>query len=114
MLAELFFHHQVIIELITGWVLGKGPCGNLCNKGDIGRSTNTTRPSMISANPDYLGTFSKEYKTVKHPFQIVDFNETVIAMSEHGKWEQEIMHFSVIMKKDEEKIDIAYVLVCYE
>ncbi|XP_060593498.1 uncharacterized protein LOC132747979, partial [Ruditapes philippinarum] len=103
----------VTIELITGWVLGKGPCGSGCTKSDIGRSTRLTRPKMVSNNPDYLGKFSKEQKSNASTELISmdtrvnsTYNESVIAVSEKGKWEQEIMHFSVIMEKDIQRMDI--------
>ncbi|XP_060582136.1 uncharacterized protein LOC132738608 isoform X2 [Ruditapes philippinarum] len=105
----------VTIELITGWVLGEGPCGPGCTKSDIGRSTRLTRPQMVTTNPDYLGKFLKEHKS-NASTQLIPmdtrvnstYNETVIAISEKGNWEQEIMHFSVIMEKDKERMDIMF------
>jgi hypothetical protein len=68
---------------------------------------------MVSNNPDYLGKFSKEQKSNASTELISmdtrvnsTYNESVIAVSEKGKWEQEIMHFSVIMEKDIQTMDI--------
>jgi hypothetical protein len=112
-----FYNHQVILELITGWVLGKGPCGPSCSKVDIGRSTKSTRATIISSDSHSLGTFALEYKKSDKATNKTEintrvnsfYNETVIAISETGKWEQEIMHFSVIMESDKQEIDIRYV-----
>jgi hypothetical protein len=68
---------------------------------------------MVTTNPDYLGKFLKEHKS-NASTQLIPmdtrvnstYNETVIAISEKGNWEQEIMHFSVIMEKDKERMDI--------
>jgi hypothetical protein len=94
-------------------VLGEGPCGSGCTKSDIGRSTRLTRPQVVSNNPNYLGKFSKEHtsnaltRLIPMDTRVNStYNETVIAISEKGKWEQEIMHFSVIMEKDKERMDI--------
>ncbi|XP_060567440.1 uncharacterized protein LOC132726185, partial [Ruditapes philippinarum] len=106
----------VTIELITGWVLGKGPCGSGCNKSDIGRSTSLTRQKIVSTDPYYLGKFIKEYRVSSHLLQTIPIDtrvkstceESVIAISETGKWEQEIMHFSVIMEKEKNEMDIVF------
>ncbi|XP_060606731.1 protein eyes shut homolog, partial [Ruditapes philippinarum] len=109
-------NYLVIIELITGWVLGKGPCGPSCSKADIGRSTESARATIISSDSHYLGTFELEYRKTDKLTSKTEintrvnsfYNETVIAISETGKWEQEIMHFSVIMESDKKEIDISF------
>jgi hypothetical protein len=76
---------------------------------------------MVSSNPNYLGTFVKEYK-LDNKLNETDissrvnatYKERVIAISKTGKWEQEIMHFSVIMEKELKEIDIMYVKIFYK
>lgn len=53
---------QARITVITGWVLGKGPCGPTCNVGDVGRSTRDSRRGVIIASGDRarFGNWSKE------------------------------------------------------
>jgi hypothetical protein len=107
---------QVFIELISGWVLGKGPCGPACSKADIGRSTRITRSSMMSSDPYYFGHFTLEYKNKDKTYITTDiytrvnktFIETVIDVDEHTKWEQEIMHFSFIKEKVLPEITIRF------
>ncbi|XP_060601103.1 neurogenic locus notch homolog protein 2-like [Ruditapes philippinarum] len=105
----------VIIELITGWVLGKGPCGAACSRTDIGRSTRSTRQMLLSSG--YLGHFTLEQKKADHysiETRDIDadvnktYNETVIDVDEYSQWEQEKMHFSVLMEKDKREIDIIF------
>ncbi|XP_060586600.1 uncharacterized protein LOC132742236 [Ruditapes philippinarum] len=106
----------VIIELITGWVLGKGPCGAACSRTDIGRSTRSTRQMISSLDPGYLGHFILEYKRADHRLETRDidatvnktYNETVIDVDEYTQWEQEKMHFGVLMEKDKREIDISF------
>ncbi|XP_053395975.1 uncharacterized protein LOC128556097 [Mercenaria mercenaria] len=107
----------VTIELITGWVLGKGPCGPACNSTDIGRSTRSTRPLMTRTYSDYLGTYTLDYsnKTAgktdtvdMNALVLSTYNETVIAISDYGKWEQELLHFSFLMPPGIEKLDVNF------
>ncbi|XP_053389988.1 uncharacterized protein LOC123552583, partial [Mercenaria mercenaria] len=107
----------VTIELITGWVLGKGPCGPGCNSSDIGRSTRSTRSLMTRTYPYYLGTYTFDYlnkttsKTETKDINALVFstyNETVIAVSETERWEQELLHLSFIMPTGIEIIDVNF------
>ncbi|XP_053396081.1 uncharacterized protein LOC128556142 [Mercenaria mercenaria] len=109
--------NMVTIELITGWVLGKGPCGPGCSRRDIGRSTRSTRPLMTRTYLDYLGNYTSDYvnrSTGKwetrdmNALVLSTYNETVIAVSEHEKWEQDILHFSFIMPTGTEKLHINF------
>lgn len=106
---------QVTVELITGWRLGKGPCGPGCSKSDIGRSTGSTRPLMLQSDTSYLGDFKVEYrnettwKTVIDDINSIVSNnssETVIAVRENSKWEQELLHFKYNVKSDVMELDI--------
>ncbi|XP_060601104.1 uncharacterized protein LOC132754484 [Ruditapes philippinarum] len=98
----------IVVELITGWVLGKGPCGQACSLSDIGRATRLTRPGVVSSHPGSLGDFTLKNKrrftntpTITNINAIVEktYNETVIDVDENRQWEQEIMHFSVLVEK---------------
>ncbi|XP_053374815.1 uncharacterized protein LOC128547113 [Mercenaria mercenaria] len=107
----------VIIELITGWVLGKGPCGPGCNSSDIGRSTSSTRQLMTKTYSDYLGTYTVDYinkttaktETPDMNAQVLStYDETVLAVSEDAKWEQDLLHFNFVMPAGVEKLDVNF------
>lgn len=106
----------VLIELISGWVLGKGPCGPTCSKADIGRSTRITRSSMMSSDPDHFGNFTLEYNNKDRRYITTDiytrvnktYIETVIDVDEHTKWEQEIIRFSFVEEKEIPMITISF------
>ncbi|XP_052273089.1 uncharacterized protein LOC127873320 isoform X1 [Dreissena polymorpha] len=102
------------IELITGWILGKGPCGTNCSRASIGKSTLATRALLESQNYWYFGEFSTDYTVspsqnvdifwtgIRNITQIVQANmtENVIAVSENAKWEQEMAKFSFELTPD--------------
>ncbi|XP_060571796.1 uncharacterized protein LOC132729977 [Ruditapes philippinarum] len=106
----------IVVELITGWVLGKGPCGPACSISDIGRSTRVTRPGVVSSHPGSLGDFTLKNKrhftttTITNINAVVEktYNETVNDVDEHRQWEQDIMHFSVLVEKDQDESFISF------
>ncbi|XP_012942777.1 uncharacterized protein LOC106012939 [Aplysia californica] len=52
--------YLIRFTVITGWRLGRGPCGPKCSVGDIGRSTDTQRHLMTTSNPEYFGSWTLE------------------------------------------------------
>lgn len=100
--------------MITGWVLGKGPCGVNCKSTDVGRSTKTTRNHTIEAHDDrWLGSFYAEYK-INNVSMTPDVTNTilsnytakVLAVSESAKWEQEILKSTFEMLNGQGDFDI--------
>lgn len=92
-------------------MLGKGPCGPSCNIADTGRSTRSTRPAVETLHPYSLGNFSlvSRHGTTDIGARVnKTYNETIISVNMLKHWEQETMHFSVIMEKDETDIDVRY------
>ena len=65
-LSKSRFSLQAHVTVITGWVLGHGPCGPGCSVNDVGKSTHSSRASVIQAtgNPVIFGNWSKEQETV--------------------------------------------------
>lgn len=104
------------VSLITGWVLGKGPCWKDCNKSDLGRSTLPTRALAIAAENDkYLGEYSADYvlegskETTVYPMEKLKpspITERVIDISEDAEYEQEIQTMSFIMPNDTDALDL--------
>ena len=50
------------MTVITGWVLGKGPCGPGCSVADVGSQTHDRRLQVIrdTGNPAIFGNWSTE------------------------------------------------------
>ena len=111
---------QAHIELVTAWVLGRGPCGPGCSKLDVGRSTANSRSSVIATAgiPTYLGNFSVDFPSLDSDDVEKDaeknsvtlerilntelnnnYTEVVLAVNEHALWEQEILRFSFDLEK---------------
>lgn len=67
------FSRQAHITVITGWVLGHGPCGPNCSVTDVGKPTHHSRASVIQAtgNPSIFGNWSKEQETTDSVSTIV-------------------------------------------
>ncbi|XP_045183537.2 uncharacterized protein LOC123541967 isoform X2 [Mercenaria mercenaria] len=110
-------NYTVTVHLISGWVLGKGPCGPGCSSSDIGRSTRSARSLITASHPYRFGNFTSDYldrntrKTITQDMSAVvyrSYNETVIAVSEHGKWEQELLHFSFNMPHKVRRLDVSF------
>lgn len=107
---------QVDISLLTGWVLGKGPCGSHCTNADIGRSTIQSRQEMIQKHDlSWFGSFFEETidpinKTTKYlditTKVLSNFTENVVALSESARWEQEIFKFTFEVPNGMESFDI--------
>ncbi|XP_052223170.1 uncharacterized protein LOC127839050 [Dreissena polymorpha] len=108
---------QANVELITGWVLGTGPCGPRCSEADVGVSTQTSR-SLVeqqNRNASYFGRFIAEFpfRDGTDPFNSTanknlttaditsnvhkNVSELLIAANQRGLWEQEMMKFSIEM-----------------
>jgi len=98
-------HHlsKAHIQLITRWILGKGPCGPDCIVTDIGRSTLKTRKQVQALHGDdfYFGNFSTGYShnsvmTVDslHDVMATTVSETVIGVDDVDLWEEDSMSFS--------------------
>ena len=85
--------------LISGWVLGKGPCGQSCSEVDVGRETFHTRQAMTTNYGEaYFGQWFEEYrkllsrKTRNITTEIVsNMAEKVFGVNLQTEWEQEIM-----------------------
>ncbi|XP_060551371.1 uncharacterized protein LOC132712946 [Ruditapes philippinarum] len=102
------------VELITGWTLGKGPCGDACKSTSVNLITNDQRDTKEKAADSIycFGNFSSDYKepdgqtSERHLNHIVhqNYTEIVIAVSENAMWEQELMTFSILMEHEEEDI----------
>ena len=89
-------HLQTNIQLITGWILGKGPCGSNCSRKSICKSTLATRALLESKNHSDFGNYSTDYQNglnsiTRDITTIVKENmtENVIAVSESGsrRWQ---------------------------
>ncbi|KAL4237882.1 hypothetical protein ACF0H5_002592 [Mactra antiquata] len=89
--------------MLTGWVLGTGPCGPNCDRTRVGTSTLTSRKitEQQKSNDLYFGNFTVDYAVNGNT--VVDIvntevhnsmTETVLAVNENAKWEQEIAQFS--------------------
>ncbi|KAL4236938.1 hypothetical protein ACF0H5_005324 [Mactra antiquata] len=104
--------YKADVELITGWILGNGPCGPSCTNTSIGTSTLSTRKQLESVDPNVFGKFfvdSNEYcagvdcvdYTIKH-----SMTEEVYALNAEARWEQDISKFSVIVDEKTEDIKV--------
>ena len=106
---------QAHIDLITGWKLGKGPCGPSCKKTDVGKDTRSSRDSYETSNSDiyYFGNWSTETGPPRALVSLdvnaeikQNIEEHVMAVSEIGEWEQEHMKTKVVLKPVGEKEDV--------
>jgi hypothetical protein len=72
---------------------------------------------LLSSDPGYLGHFILEQRKADRSLETINidadvnktYNETVIDVDENTQWEQEKMHFSVLMEKDKREIDIRFI-----
>ncbi|KAL3873677.1 hypothetical protein ACJMK2_036769 [Sinanodonta woodiana] len=90
---------EVQLDVISGWVLGLGPCGINCSRDSINSDTKATREEVLQkqGNSRFFGNWSVEFKTssmkssqVKDINQVVysSLNESVVDVSENARWEQ--------------------------
>ena len=89
------------LQVITGWVLGMGPCGRNCSKASLGASTLQTRLQIErdTNEPTYFGEWQSEVKQPGSPLIKTDITDMIranmsgkiLAVSERSKWEQELM-----------------------
>ncbi|XP_052269932.1 uncharacterized protein LOC127871230 [Dreissena polymorpha] len=106
------------VELVTGWQLGKGPCGPNCSKASIGKSTLPYRTLVERDNDEYFGNITTDYKLqtemAKQEIRLMNsivkanMTETVIAVSEDAQWEQELMTFSFELLRNTTHEDVNF------
>ncbi|XP_052767866.1 uncharacterized protein LOC128208348 [Mya arenaria] len=102
------------MEIISGWVLGTGPCGPNCSRADVGRSTKPSRQMMETLTNDsiYFGNFTTDFKrgneVIKplHDRMLQNYTEVVLAVNEIAKWEQELLKFSFVVEPDVKSQDM--------
>ena len=101
---SLLLQTQANVEVVTGWVLGTGPCGQGCSKANIGQSTNQRRQTMETslAKTELFGKHTLAFNISTTPKDlrpqfVNNFTETVIAVSESAKYEQELLRFSFLL-----------------
>ena len=93
--------------MVTGWVLGTGPCGQGCNKTDIGQLTNQRRQAMETnlASTDLFGEYTLSFPdkqnkqnqtSLRGQFE-KNYTETIIAVSNSALYEQELLRFSFLL-----------------
>lgn len=105
------------MELVTAWVLTKGPCGPQCSKNDVGSSTKVTREKSLMTNPIYFGNFSVDFpddtsavdqRTIEKSLNDEvhsNYTEVVLAVSEHANWEQDLLKFSFELEEHRSQED---------
>ena len=89
------------LQVMTGWVLGMGPCSRNCKESSEGASTKQTRFLMENETNDavYFGEWQSEIKpptSILKKTNITDKIRTgmdgkILAVSERSKWEQELL-----------------------
>jgi len=85
-----------MVELTTGWNLGKGPCGPACSEESVGKTISS------SAVPGTT-TVKKTVNGIEVPIQPT-ITGHVLSVSESEGWEQETATFKVELNLGEEKI----------
>ncbi|KAL3873712.1 hypothetical protein ACJMK2_036802, partial [Sinanodonta woodiana] len=89
----------VHLDVLSGWLLGLGPCGNNCSRLSINSNTETSREEVLQkpGNSRYFGNWTVEFRSssMSHSqdidlSQVVysSINESVLDVSEKGGWEQ--------------------------
>ncbi|KAL3873736.1 hypothetical protein ACJMK2_036825, partial [Sinanodonta woodiana] len=93
----------VKLDVITGWVLGLGPCGVNCSRAYITKDTTSTREEVAQKQGDsfFFGNWTVEIKG-SHVIQISqevykNMKERVLVVSEKARWEQDwmIVHYPI-------------------
>ncbi|KAL3873681.1 hypothetical protein ACJMK2_036773 [Sinanodonta woodiana] len=90
---------EVQLDVISGWVLGLGPCGINCSRASINSNTNITREEVLQKQGDsrFYGNWTVEFKTSSMRYsQVIDINhvvysslnERVVDVSQKARWEQ--------------------------
>ncbi|XP_046355794.2 uncharacterized protein LOC124134797 [Haliotis rufescens] len=92
--------HQVELTVVTGWVLGEGPCGEHCSTKDLGRSTITSRKIMTDLYGDaYFGNWTSEtnylhgnisFRTITDKVSKGLVTEEILSVNVPLRWEQEV------------------------
>ncbi|XP_076442805.1 uncharacterized protein LOC143281481 [Babylonia areolata] len=105
----------VYVTVITGWVLGHGPCGPGCNEADVGSPTRHWRLQRISStgDPTIFGSWSTETSAnftvvIKNVTNVVNNNidGRVAAVSTRSQWELEIAHTELEIDPAQKYTDI--------
>lgn len=94
---------QADVELITGWILGTGPCGSKCDESKVGTSTLPTRHQIEQSTADsyFFGQFFIDEdkdctgSNCIHNTITSAMTEEVLALNEKALWEQDILKFSI-------------------
>jgi len=97
-----------MVDLITCWVLGTGPCGQICRPTDIGKASGM----------DLLGNFTADVRThfggSKSSFiplsNIVrsNFTQQVLDVNVKEGWEQQRMKFTFKLEPNISSEDLRY------
>ena len=106
------------LQVITGWVLGMGPCGRNCSKASLGASTLQTRLQIERDTNEqtYFGEWQAEVKQPGSPLIKTDITNMIranmsgkiLAVSERSKWEQELMTVDLPVDLNLSHKDIKY------
>ena len=112
------------LQVITGWVLGMGPCGRNCSKASLGASTLQTRLQIErdTNEPTYFGEWQAEVKQPGFMLQKTDITDMIkanmsgkiLAVSERSKWEQELMTVDLPVDLNLSHKDIKYYYYYYK
>ncbi|KAK3591813.1 hypothetical protein CHS0354_007665 [Potamilus streckersoni] len=99
----------VRLDLISGWVLGLGPCGTNCSRASINSNTRYTREEVLREQGDrfFFGNWTVEAKMngIRHSESMLinhevysHLTESVLDVSEKARWEQDwmVVHYPMI------------------
>ncbi|XP_076441618.1 uncharacterized protein LOC143280810 isoform X2 [Babylonia areolata] len=118
--------YRVYVTVITGWVLGHGPCGPGCNEGDVDKPTHDRRLHRINStgDPTIFGNWSTETgvqgpkggtgSSASSTITIADITDIVnsniqgrvAAVSTNLQWELEIAHTELEIDPAQKYTDI--------
>ncbi|KAL3836529.1 hypothetical protein ACJMK2_021953, partial [Sinanodonta woodiana] len=106
------------LDVISGWVLGLGPCGINCSRESINSKTTNSKEEILHMQGDkyFFGKWTVEYRMTHHPaaaLEISDYvhdnmEERVIAMNEKAGWEQDWMTLRYHIIPNSSYIDIQF------
>ncbi|KAL3873708.1 hypothetical protein ACJMK2_036798 [Sinanodonta woodiana] len=110
---------EVQLDVISGWVLGKGPCGINCSRASINSNTEAARKEVLQkqGGSHIFGNWTVEIKTNgMKTSQVMDItqdvcsniHESVVDVSEKARWEQVWTVVRYPMIKDAPYMDIAF------
>ncbi|KAL3836575.1 hypothetical protein ACJMK2_021997 [Sinanodonta woodiana] len=109
---------EIQLDVISGWVLGQGPCGINCSRESINSKTTNTKEEILHKQGDkyFFGKWTVEYGMTHHAaaaLEISDYvhdnmEERVIAMNEKAGWEQDWMTLRYHIIPNSSYIDIQF------